>query len=213
MTTELYEKYLKDQREDSCGGSCDPAYLDFLFEVLKPEGLKINKNTKVIDIGTRAFDSFFYFKEKYGVLPTGIDICNEAIQRWNSEQTRYKKYFIDLDAHELQTRFKEKSIDLVVAFHSFEHMFDLNKVLDNCYSVLKDNGFLYFAVPIPSENWGRGHWWDIPTLEYLIDLCKKHNFMKILYAKHVRTPIEDLEFFKGRTKTIRGEEGLLLVQK
>lgn len=174
MTTDFnspqYKAYLQDQQLDNVSGSYDSKYLS-LLKKWKPDLEYQGK--EILDIGTRTFDTWEYFLEHYSTEITGIDVGFEGIEYCK----KHKKHgFIELDAHKMMERFDENTFDLVLAFHSFEHMFDLPLVIENCHKVLKPGGLLFWAIPIPSFNWGRGHWYDIPNERFAHQLCTHRGF-------------------------------------
>ena len=172
-----YQTYLKDQVGDNLSESFDSKYLAILEKLIPDFNFS---STKIIDVGTRKFDSWEYFIEKYSNEITGIDVGAEGIEHCRKHN---KKGFIELDAHRLREKFDAATFDLVIAFHSFEHMYDLPLVLRQCHEILKPGGFIFFALPIPSYNWMKGHWYDVPSEEAMIDLCKAAGFKRIVYSE------------------------------
>jgi SAM-dependent methyltransferase len=176
-----YEVYLKDQREDNIfehkyqpqGKGWSYKFCDYLKGIIKDFDFH---NAKVVDVGCREFYTYDYFLEKFQNKIAGVDICEKGL-----EFAKHKGV-MDLDAHFMHDKLGSESFDLVMAIHSLEHMYDLEKVLKNCFDILKPGGYFYFAIPMPSRNEKRGHWSDIPTPEFMIDLCKASGFK---YVKHL----------------------------
>lgn len=172
-TLELeYRYYLKDQKEDVLAGSemrrIIYKYCDFLREKLL-RGIDYKKAT-IIDIGCREFFTYDYFLNKIGAKILGIDIGVDSLKSTRS------KGVIDLDAHRLSEHFAPNSFDLILAFHSFEHMYNLEEVLIGCHHILKRRGYLYFAIPMPAKNARRAHWFDIENEEKMIRMCESAGF-------------------------------------
>jgi SAM-dependent methyltransferase len=167
---EEYKQYINDQVNDGFGGNKDLEYLGFLTKELKPD-LEYSK-LEILDVGTREFRSYDFFLEQFGCKITGIDICKVALERAKQE----KKPLIELDAHLLNTEFCENTLDLIISFHAFEHMYDLPRVLRHCFNALKPNGYLYFALPVPVFNWKRGHWYTVEKIDDMKKLLRAAGF-------------------------------------
>lgn len=177
LNSEEYKKYLKDQVDDNWAGSYDSKYIALLESLLPNYDFA---KAKVLDVGTRAFDSWNIFLDKWNNRITGIDVGAEGIEYCKKHN---KEGFIECDAHRLREKFDAASFDLVMAFHSFEHMYDLPMVLRQCHEVLKPGGHIFFALPIPSFNWMKGHWYDVPSEEAMQKLCQDAGFGKIIYSE------------------------------
>lgn len=165
-----YQAYLKDQKEDNINGSYDERYLAVLKGWIPDYDYR---GKAILDIGTRAFESWEYFRDNYDTDITGIDIGQEGIDFCLSQN---KTGFIEMDAHRMDEHFKEDTFDLVLAFHSFEHMYNLPLVIKHCCKIIKPGGYLFFALPMPSFNWGHGHWYDVPTEEVMHQMCTHRGF-------------------------------------
>lgn len=191
-----YPLYIADQETDTLtNAGVDDKYLDYLFDTLLPH---VDFPAPVaLDLGCNRFLSYDYFRRRFpngDIL--GIDLCLDA-QR---EAIKNNKPFMHLDAHVMDEVLLPDNYDLILAFHSLEHVLDLRLVLENCRYILKRGGYLYYAVPMPSFNLRKGHWQDIPSNAYMEDLCKDVGF-KLCYG----------EFFNQRFRA--AEEFIALVQK
>lgn len=171
-----YQEYLKDQIDDTPGAGIDHKYLNFLLLELLPNF--DYHNAKVLDVGAGKFMSWDFFKENFQNEIVGIDI-NRAGLEFCREQD--KKGMIELDAHEMCEKLVPNQFNLVISFHTLEHMFDLPRVLRNCLEVLKETGYFFFAIPMPSYNWKKGHWYDIPTPKFMLDLCRRIGFKEVFW--------------------------------
>lgn len=167
---EEYRVYMNDQINDGLGPGADKKYLDFLINNLNPN---INWDcAEILDVGARQFSSYDYFKDKFNLPIIGIDVCKEALDL----AAKDNKPLLSLDAHVMNNHFFHNYFDLIIAFHSFEHMYDLPRVLKNSFEILKPNGYLYFALPMPCKNWKRGHWYSVPNNETMCSLLKTAGF-------------------------------------
>ena len=172
-----YSVYLKDQRQDTVVGEYlkGPVfkYCDLLSRKLL-KGVDFSK-LSIIDVGCREFYTYDYFLEKFKNKIKGIDIGLEGLQ------FAKRKNVIDLDAHKMGDYFGSYKFDLILAFHVFEHMYDLKLVLKHCNFILKPEGFLYFAVPIPAKNTRRGHWIEIANEDEMVGLCANYGFQPVFH--------------------------------
>jgi SAM-dependent methyltransferase len=196
-----YKKYLEDQITDSMTESQyleqrkkeTYKYCNFLFQKVSTID---PKSSTILDIGCREFFTYDYFKDKFGVEIKGIDVGSAGLDY----TAKNKKPAVYLDAHVLSSMFLDNCFDVILSFHALEHMYDLEKVLKQCYACLKTDGVFFFAVPMPSRNEHRGHWVDIPTKQFMVDLCKGLGF-KLIYANVFpancfKTEIEMLGIFR-----------------
>ena len=180
-----YQAYMADQIADTLGAGVDDKYLDYLTQKLLPN--YDYAKAKILDVGPSKFMSWDYFREKFKNDITGIDIGKDGLEFCKAHN---KTGMIEMDAHRMDEHFAEGVFDLLISFHAFEHMIDLPRVLTNCHKVLKTGGLLYFAQPIPSFNWGRGHWYDVPSVEVMMKLISDAGFKTVLRSEFVR----DLRF-------------------
>lgn len=165
---EEYQRYLKDQKSDGLGTDFSVEYLDFFTEKVELD----YPNLKVLEIWPGQFLSYGYFVEKFCNEIIGIDICEAALDRARQEELP----IMVCDPHIMNREFIPEAFDLVLAFHAFEHMYDLPRVIRNCYKILKPRGHLFFSIPMPSYNWKRGHWYDIFGNEEMIKLLRDGGF-------------------------------------
>lgn len=173
--TEEYKVYLKDQLEDTCADSYDYKYLPYVESKLP----KLDyENFKILDVGSRKFDSWDYFREKYNNDIVGIDIGAEGLAYCKAHS---KTGMMNVDAHRMSECFDLESYDMIISFHAFEHMYDLPLVVKNCFDLLKPGGYLVFALPVPSFNLKRGHWYDIPDQSAMLQICSNAGFNEVCY--------------------------------
>lgn len=174
----IYDKYLEDQRNDTLGGGLGYKYLPKLVELLPTFNFSLSK---VLDIGPGPFETWEWFNDNYNNKIHGVDIgkCVEDISKtWSKEKQECMN--CPIDAHFLPDSYKE--YDLIISFHAFEHMIDLPKVLNNIYNALKPGGYIYYSLPIPSYNWNKGHWYDVPSVDVMNKLLINSNF-KVMHSQ------------------------------
>lgn len=178
-----YSEYLKDQVEDSASGGQEVAYLEYLPTLL-PE--VTFDEMEILDIGSGVFSAYEFLTSRFSPrLAVAVDVCKESIDQAEA----LGRPVLEFDAHDLGNLFSPESFDWVLSFHSFEHMFDLPLVLHNAFQVLRPGGYLFCALPIPSYNWGRGHWYNVPNVSDMENLLEEAGF-SLCHSELVR----DLRF-------------------
>lgn len=211
-----YEKYIKSQAYDGLDydahlsaqksleeieGTIEIRYIKLLQDLVP--SLEYS-SIKILDIGPREFKSYHYFNKKYHNQITGIEVNKSALRLGEKEGTN----LIELDAHFLDSYFAENIFDIIIAIHSLEHMYDMKQVIGHCEKILKPDGFLYFAIPIPCSatiDYSSTHYQDI-TSETVVDkICIDNGFISIFSRFHGE------EVFMGYL--LRGSEMIGLYQK
>lgn len=74
----------------------------------------------------------------------GLDIDEEAIRYARASFSSSRVEFLLGDSMALP--FREKSIDVIICNHIYEHVPESNRLMDEIYRVLKEDGFCYFAA-------------------------------------------------------------------
>lgn len=148
-----YEEYLEDQLHDGLGCSYEKMekYCDDIVKRLNIQGQQ-----NILDLGCREFHTFAYFKEKFGfeIIGGDIGIPGHEYARGLSRPSIY------VDAHDMSI-FNTGYFDVILSIHVLEHMFDLDKVIEECARIIRPGGMFYIAVPFPAHNLGKGHYQDI----------------------------------------------------
>lgn len=176
-----YQAYFKDQKGDNNVTHLSDQifkYMDHLTGLV-PEVA----SHKILDVGCRSFDTYDWFLSKGTEIGSivGVDIGEEGLEYCKT----HNKPCINCDAHRLLETFSPETFDIVLAFHSLEHMYDMPLVLGNIFKVLRPGGFLYLAVPIPSSNERKGHWVDIPDGAFMKRQCITAGFNEPAYEETV----------------------------
>lgn len=102
------------------------------------------KYKNILDIGCRDAAYFDVLKEK-NINCYGIDISEKSV---NYALSKNRNVILG-DASELSLYFQNIKFDLILSNHSFEHFLYPKKILEECYSILSNNGF--FVIKIPNE--------------------------------------------------------------
>lgn len=77
-------------------------------------------------------------------LAVGVDIETELIQQSIFYAASGNVHFVLTDA--MQPGFKDKTFDVIIANQIYEHVQDANRLMDEIYRLLKDDGICYFAA-------------------------------------------------------------------
>jgi ubiquinone/menaquinone biosynthesis C-methylase UbiE len=135
-----------------------------ILAVIKDYSNKCNrelKKFKCLDIGCSSglITSFISksFKETYG-----IDTDFNTIKLAKKLSNKKLKF---IKASALSIPFKDNSFDLVICNHIYEHVQDSQKMFDEIYRVLKQDGFCYLAAG-NKYNIIEGHY-KLPFLSWL----------------------------------------------
>ena len=109
---------------------------EMLHNILKLRG------KKVLDIGCARCNLVHHLRD-WGIKAYGVDIS--AWCKWNSHEPVYH-ILGDASCEKLITE-----LDLVVSFESFEHIADIDGLLDNISRHLDAGGLLIFTTPVNAE--------------------------------------------------------------
>lgn len=115
---------------------------------------KINKNSKVLDIGCGVGGTAFYIAKKTGAQVIGINI-NPSHVKLANEISKAKKLsksvrFIEMDF--MKMTFTDNSFDVVYCVESAGYSYPKNVFLKEIYRVLKPNGIAIFMDGYPTRN-------------------------------------------------------------
>lgn len=101
---------------------------------------RYKKSGKILDIGT-ANGPFLYIAKKRGWDVEGVEL-NKYLIKWAKEN-----YDLDIKQGTIfSNKFKEK-FDVVTLWDVLEHVSDPKKVLQKCYSLLKEDGVFVVNYP------------------------------------------------------------------
>lgn len=125
-------------------------------------GSKALKKLNVLDVGASSgiIDSYI---SKHVKSLVGIDIDSGAIQHANKNFKGRNLIFRKGDA--LKLAFKEKSFDIVICTHVYEHVENPQKLFNEIYRVLKTDGICYLAAV--NALWPIEPHYYLPFLSYL----------------------------------------------
>lgn len=125
-------------------------------------GEKKLEDLKLLDIGssTGIIDNFLSgkFKEVYG-----IDIDEGAVEFAKKNFKKNNLFFSLGDA--LNLKFPDKSFDVVICTHIYEHVPNPEKLISEIYRVLKPKGVCYFAAI--NKWWFLEPHYNLPFLSWL----------------------------------------------
>lgn len=114
------------------------------------------KDKEVLDIGCGAGGKTIYYASQGVKKIVGVEILSKykeeaenLAKKYNLEQ---KFEFVAADAS--QTPFPDESFDTIIMNDAMEHVDEPEKVLDECYRILKKNGKLYLNFPPYNHPYG-----------------------------------------------------------
>lgn len=114
------------------------------------------KDKEVLDIGCGAGGKTIYYASQGVKKIVGVEILSKykeeaenLAKKYNLEQ---KFEFVAADAS--QTPFSDESFDTIIMNDAMEHVDEPEKVLDECYRILKKNGKLYLNFPPYNHPYG-----------------------------------------------------------
>jgi len=113
-------------------------YLDLIGEV---------KNKKILDICCgKGILSYFFASKNADVI--GIDLSEKHINfcKKESNRLRIKAKFFVMNAQ--IPEFEKNSFDIITGYRAIHHLPNLNLFFENCYRLLKPNGFIIFVEPL-----------------------------------------------------------------
>jgi 2-polyprenyl-3-methyl-5-hydroxy-6-metoxy-1,4-benzoquinol methylase len=106
-------------------------------------GVKRLAEARVLDVGSSTGIIDHYLANHVGSV-TGIDIDSKAIRHANQIYQKQNLQFIEGDAMNLQ--YPDRSYDLVICSHIYEHVPDSKKLIQEIFRVLKPGGVCFFSA-------------------------------------------------------------------
>ena len=103
--------------------------------------VKLNKESKVLDVGCAVGSFLLFLKDKFNCFISGVDFKEDlSFPRFN-EIDFHQGLFYD------QENIEGNSYDLITMWHFLEHCYDPKKTLTKAKSLLKPDGKLVIEVP------------------------------------------------------------------
>lgn len=114
------------------------------------------KNKTVLDIGCGAGGKTIYYASQGVEKIVGVEILGKYKEEAEELARKYgmeeKFEFVSADAS--NTPFEDESFDTIIMNDAMEHVDEPEKVLDECYRILKKNGKLYLNFPPYNHPYG-----------------------------------------------------------
>lgn len=131
--------------------------IDTIKFYLKHTNLDEMFNNKVVlDIGCGAGGKTIYYASKGVKKIVGVEILGKYKSEAESLAKKYgmedKFEFVCADAS--KTPFEDETFDTIIMNDAMEHVDEPEKVLDECYRILKKNGKLYLNFPPYNHPYG-----------------------------------------------------------
>ena len=161
---------LEENYEDQKKHYLDDKNLSYLLYISTLIDLK--KVVNLYDFGSGYGDFGFGLKNKFPNINLYCSESDEFCQKILKER-KYKNF---LDLNNIDIKF-----DLIVSFHSLEHLTSINDILKKFNSYLNYEGHLFFEVPNCTEEYWNGRPYDSPHLLFFSKkslelLAKKNGF-------------------------------------
>jgi 2-polyprenyl-3-methyl-5-hydroxy-6-metoxy-1,4-benzoquinol methylase len=140
-----------------------------------------NKSLPLLDIGAREGNLLKLLKENGFKILVGVDSSEEALKLLREKG--FQGINIDAQNFDLKRKF-----NTVIMSHVLEHCPNGQKVVDNAYNHLEDNGILYVEVPrqpkipMPTKAGHYYHYDELVEFLSLFDLKK----WRLLFANYER---------------------------
>ena len=122
----------------------EPQYGGQVRQVLKGVHWQGQEGLRLLDVGCGRGLRLAIFR-RFGFEVHGTDFLPEVVD-YVKEQLGIPAVCADADG--LLTAFPPRSFDVLTAFFVFEHVPDVDKVLQNCWTLLRPGGWLAAAVPV-----------------------------------------------------------------
>lgn len=119
-----------------------PYLIKTYFKAVKKLKGNLPKNPKVLEVGCgngffiKAIRDFGFTKNAFGVEPSK----KMVIQAESSLRSKIKIDFFKSDL------FPKENFDLILCFHTLDHMIDPNDFVRGAFSMLKKNGYVFVVV-------------------------------------------------------------------
>jgi len=114
------------------------------------------KDKEVLDIGCGAGGKTIFYASQGVKNITGVEILekyrDEAVQLAKKYNMSDKFSFVCADAS--KTPFNDETFDTIIMNDAMEHVDEPEKVLDECYRILKNDGKLYLNFPPYNHPYG-----------------------------------------------------------
>ena len=114
------------------------------------------KDKVVLDIGCGAGGKTIYYASKQVKNIVGVEILGKYKEEAENLARKYnledKFEFVCADAS--KTPFEDETFDTIIMNDAMEHVDEPEKVLDECYRILKKNGKLYLNFPPYNHPYG-----------------------------------------------------------
>jgi 2-polyprenyl-3-methyl-5-hydroxy-6-metoxy-1,4-benzoquinol methylase len=147
----------------------------------------VNPDVRLLDLGTRN-GQFLYFLNSLGFSNTkGID-CVKLNSLWCQKNDMD---VIHGDVHDLTQHIEAESLDVVTAYHVFEHCYDPQKVINEMHKVLAPSGAVHIEIPIEKIDQEHAHCYAFSRRE-LGKMLKKGGFT-LVHTTHQGRPWSGIE--------------------
>jgi len=165
------------------------------FDFLKNNIKKNKKKISILDIGSSSNN----FLELFDKKKFNLNAVEPSRQNNNKLIKLYNETFEKI-------KFKKK-FDIIVSFHTLEHIYDVNFFIKKISEIIKPNGVFFVEVPnglkmgfTTIEDYYPFEHMSYFNSENLKILLTKHNFGNFLFDKSDNTNLRVLAYFKDKPK-------------
>lgn len=102
--------------------------------------IKVNKDSKILDVGCAVGTFLLHMHKKYKCSISGVDFKEDLTYPGFEKISFYQGLFYE-------QAIAEKQFDLITMWHFFEHDYDPNQSLQMAKKSMKDDGLLIIEVP------------------------------------------------------------------
>jgi SAM-dependent methyltransferase len=141
-----------------------------LFNGIKKHASHIEGNILDVGCGKKPYKNLFNYKSYIG-----LDIENEGHDHTNED--------IDVYYDGNKFPFSDKQFESIIANQVFEHVFNPNDFLKECYRVLKNDGKLLLTVPFVWDEHEQPYDFGRYSSFGIISILKEHNFEVLCHDK------------------------------
>lgn len=160
--------------------------------LLKNISFYVSHNKTILDIGCNSGEFLDYAKSK-GAITYGVEYS--TLGRKILSKKGHKVYNLIEDVP------RNKKFDVITAFDLVEHLYDINKFLENCRYRLKKEGVLMILTGNPnclSAKLSRNKWWYARFPEHIIFPSKKYFVMKSKFKLMEYIPVFNSKAYSER---------------
>ncbi|MFX1501566.1 MAG: class I SAM-dependent methyltransferase [Promethearchaeota archaeon] len=161
----------------------------FFWDFLLDKYLKNHYKLKVIEIGSAPGDRLIKLKEKFNLIPFGVEYSEIGLRRNRENFLKYNLdpesiIFADFFSKDFQNKYLNY-FDIVFSWGFIEHFSNVEKVINCHLDILRKNGILIIVIPnIRGLNLALARFFLKESIaKHNITIMKKNNFQNLFNKK------------------------------